>query len=175
MAIPTVTDGTVIDDSWGNDVADALNNLVVTGTYTPALNGLAQGTGGSNTANYTFIGGRDIGEKGTLSLQGKLTFGTAGQTFPNSPSFGLPSGFAIDGASYEAGRTVIGDCTLYDDSASVPYYGGVEYVTTTSVRLFNLAVNGIYPVRHTVTTTLPFTWAAADSIFWNVSITVVRV
>lgn len=67
------------------------------GEYTPSLTGMVTGGLGSaaNEANYTYVGGSRVGDQGVLSINGQITFGTVGQTFPTNPTVRLPDGFAI--------------------------------------------------------------------------------
>ena len=73
-----------------------IDSWFVSGTYTPTLTNMAIGTGGTaiNTASFTFAG---FPAGGILCVEGKVVFGTAGQTFPgaSNESISLPTGYTL--------------------------------------------------------------------------------
>lgn len=141
---------------------------LVRGTYTPALVGLATGTGGTpiNTATYQFIGGANVGDYGVMNIGWHFQFGSSGQTFPtSSPRFGLPSGFAFDINGGVSNAYEIGYLMMIDVSASVNNCSGHFVRIGTSLIMVMDSSTG---TRVDITTTVPFTWASGDRIIGNV-------
>lgn len=131
-------------------------------TYTPTLVGMAVGTGGSaeNTATYGFSGG-------TLTVSGNIVFGTTGTTFPASTiTASLPSGFT---ASPVYSATAAGIASMTDASVGT-YTGYCRLQSASTVRFVVSNTSGTYPTQVSTSTTVPFTWAAGDSITWAASI-----
>lgn len=140
------------------------------GVYTPTLVNMAVGAGGVNTANFVFVGGVGVGGQGLLTIDGVVTFGTSGQTFPNAPTISLPPGFNVAGTNT---ATPVGHVRMTDsDTGANSRVGVVTILTGTTFRPANggdsQQVSGLSP-------TGPFTWAAGDSINYHFTIQAVRV
>jgi hypothetical protein len=143
------------------DVAETARNR---GTYTPTLSGMAVGTGGSaaNTATWTLNG--DV-----LHIEGIVTFGTSGQTFPTAPTIALPSGFLFANAdtSRPCGQALLRD-------PGVAGYSAVLLVESSSTfGIYQQNTASTYAAVATLTTTTPFTYAAGDQIIWTAELHVV--
>jgi len=165
------------DTTWTTPV------VMVSGTYVPVCTNFNVGSGGAiNTADYVFIGGPNVGDRGILSVYGYLIFGSSGTTFPpgaGNSKVSLPVGFNFIANSgvvktYHAGmiRTSVGGgawtgfCLTDPSDAHVAqlFYEQISSATASA---------GI--VVSPPTATFPGTWAAASEIRWNVSAMVVRV
>lgn len=158
------------------DVEAALDELaneksvVQSGSYTPTLTGMVVGTGGTNAAEYAFIGGPNTGDKGILVVHGIAQFGTAGQTFPTSPTISLPSGFStsLSSGTHDLGGAVLADAT------GLNHAGRVWIAGATTIRPVLQQVSGATLFYNVLSTTTPFTWANGDSIVWTVVARAVR-
>lgn len=149
--------------------------VVQSGSYTPTLTSLVVGTGGTNTADYTFVGGPNVGDKGLLAAQGKIVFGSSGATFPTVNSrIGLPSGFNLNPntTTWHIGtiRGVIPgqngwEGVLGNDSASP----GVFQLS------FGILGTGNSIQMSPASSTFPFTWAATHEIRWMLNVGAVRI
>ena len=143
------------------------------GTYTPTLTGMVVGTGGtpSNTADYTFIGGPNVGDRGLLYIRGYIEFGTTGQTFPTAPSFSLPTGFNLvkTTGGYIAGKVNLNDVTALNQD------GVMWCLGANAVRPLCVLLSGVNPYYDVLATTKPFTWASGDRMEWTIDTDAVRV
>lgn len=138
----------------------------VNGTYTPTLVGMVIGTGGTptNTANYTFVG---TSAGGVLTVEGKIKFGTSGQTFPAATiTASLPAGYSLIDTSTEA---QIAGSVSFLDVGTQNYKGFVLPSTATVVRFMVLTVSGTFIVPGATGTTTPFTWTSNDEIYYRYS------
>lgn len=138
------------------------------GTYTPTLVGMVIGTGGTpiDTASFTFTG---LPAGGTLTVEGKIKFGTAGTTFPAALStIGLPTGYSL--IDTDPLNDLSSSVTYNDVSASQPYKGQVRPNTTTTVRLVITNVSGTLIQLGPTSTILPFTWAINDEIYYKFTV-----
>jgi hypothetical protein len=160
------------DAAWGA--------LVQSGTYTPTLTNIAVGTGGSaqNSADYLFVGGPSVGDKGILMVSGRIVFGTTGATLPgvtNNPKASLPVGFNL---LHLATTFHVGDIRA---AVSGAYDGRVlnDSANGNLVQLFftqlPVAVANGGVIVSPPSPTFPSTWAAGSEIRWNVSQAAVRV
>lgn len=157
------TAGTPLTAAEMNAVADGL----LTGTFTPALTGMAIGTGGgaANTATYTYSGG-------ILIVQGITLFGTSGATFPGATAaWDVPTLFTITGGQ---SAMPVGSASLNDATGSI-YPSPLWYSDTNTVRFLVVTVSGANLIQSSPSTTTPFTWAAGDSISYHYAVRAVRV
>lgn len=148
----------VITEAWVDSVKDGLNTGVFSGTYTPTLVGMAVGTGGSafNTAWYAFTGG-------IFTMNGLVTFGTAGTTFPGATvTVTLPTGFTMP---YYSTSHPIGRCTM--GIAGTNYAGSCWTNSGTTARFVVENVAGTYATVVATSTTVPATWAAGSAISYS--------
>lgn len=151
--------------------------LVEVATYTPVLTSLAPGTGGTpiNTADYTFIGPPGLGSKGILNIQGRIAFGTSGQTFPTSASrVSLPPGFnhLMTATLWHVG--------LARGSVSGVYEGVTVNDTVATLLQFMFASTtstsaGTPITFSSATATFPAAWAGGNEIRWTAQLNAVRV
>ncbi len=174
MTIDNVSAGQVIDPDWGNAVADAINELAVTGTYTPTLSGMAVGTGGNaaNIARYVFVGGNETGDIGLMKARGLITFGTSGASFPSSDQIvTMPAGFQIyDWLLYNG----VGTVNLVD-AGTAAHVGTIRARSATTFQLERQLVSGANVLSSSMSTTTPFTWVAGDYMVWDIDVMAVRV
>lgn len=175
-----VTDGKLWWDTDDTSILPMTVNLAQSGTYTPTLTGMNIGTGGSaiNSAIYSYVGGPNIGDKGLLSLEGVVIFGTSGATYPTSGEISLPSGFNLSGfALIGNARPSCGFCNIFDSSVTIGYVGLMQprSLTTVGVILTNVTITThtgtvVTTVgRGSTSPTLPFIWADTDGIYWTCS------
>ena len=133
----------------------------ISGTYTPTLVGPVVGTGGSaaNTAVYNFDGK-------TLSIWGKIIFGTSGATYPQTTTtIALPTGYTTSistGQAQPMGQAQLG--------AAGAYHGYLRVDSTTTLRLFVLGTAGAYQDIAAPSPTIPGAWAAGSTIYWSVTL-----
>lgn len=133
-------------------------------TYTPTLTGMVVGTGGSaaNTARFGFSGG-------LLSVNGNIVFGTSGTTFPGSTiTATLPAGFTA--SSTATLLLSVGTANLRDTAPGTSYEGLVRLQSSTSVRFVAYDASATYLTATATSTTVPFTWAAGDGIYWQATV-----
>ena len=138
-----------------------------TQTFTPG--NMTVGTGGAATYDYRYIGGGNVGDRGTLIIgEGRITLGT-GFTITGNPLIGLPSGYEIDTLS--TGLNRFGLCSFGVNNS----FGAVSRASATQILLTALNVAGTYLVASTLSTTVPGTWASGDVMVFNAVVPVVRV
>lgn len=143
----------------------AIATAPLSDTYTPTLVGMVIGTGGSplNTASYTYADGQ-------LTVEGRIVFGTTGVTYPSTVStVSLPSGFSTTTGT---GSTSYGLVTFLGGGGSNP--GTCSHHTTTQVRFLPINTSSTYALDATPSSTIPFAWAAGNSIVYQYSIRAVR-
>lgn len=151
---------------------EANAGLIVTGSYTPTLVGVVVGSGGTNGANYTYIGGPDVGDSGLLTVEGEIVFGSSGQTFPAATvTVTLPSQFVnVEPAALRE----VGWWSANDSGAT--YQGWMRPTGTTTLRFILPNVTGTQIPHAATGTTSPFTWGTGDKMTWNAhGLRVVRV
>jgi len=138
--------------------ANFINTGADTGTYTPTLTGMAIGTGGTplNTASFCYIGG-------VLVVEGNIQFGTSGQTFPTAPTLTLPSGYTM--TTFFSARP-IGNAT-FNDSGSGGFAGRVFAATSSTVAFNAENAAGTHSSLVALSTTVPYTWASNDGIYYE--------
>jgi hypothetical protein len=147
-----------------------LASVAASGTYTPTPFGFVVGTGGTNTATYDEA-------NGWIDIEGTITFGTSGQTFPGaSCTVTLPTGYQF--ASTTA-RRAHGLVTSYDATSGETYTGVVHRESSTTMRFLlwgdDAGTGSGFVTNVATSTTNPFTWAANDQIIWGCRAKVVRV
>jgi len=152
--------------------ADQLDGChIVTSTTAPTIStnpGL--GTGSTHTANWMYIGPTTTGAIGMLSLHGVITLGTG-------PTMGdlritLPGSYTVPNAV--AGLTRVGTVGYKIAGAA---YTGVIRTESSSIMRF-IAINpgasvAVYAQDTALTTAIPATWAASDTIAYNIHCQVV--
>lgn len=140
--------------------------LFASGTYTPTLGSMVIGTGGSasNSAKYTFVGFPAGGE---LIVEGAIVFGTSGQTFPGAgtETFSLPSGYTLIDSTTSS--IVAGWTSFVDSSAGSTIHGVLRPNSSTTMRLLVLSVTGTNLTVVDIASTVPFTWASGDQIYYR--------
>lgn len=142
--------------------------LFASGTYTPTLVGMVIGTGGTpiNTAKWTFVG---FPAGGILTVEGKIKFGTAGQTFPAATiTASLPAGYAQINFADQYSHLVAA-VTYTDVSPESTYQGCIRPASSTTVRFVTSIVSGTNIAHGGTGTTQPFTWASNDEIYYRFS------
>ena len=140
-------------------------HTTVAGTYTPALIGVVVGTGGINTAEFTFVGSP---ENGLLTIDGKIKLGTAGFTVPQAvTAVGLPPGYGAYAPTSDVGQDFLSEVAFFDVSAPELVKGVARPQTGTTVRLVVLVVTGAKIVTGGTSPTAPFAWATGDEILYR--------
>jgi hypothetical protein len=145
-----------------------------TDTYTPSLTNIAIGTGGSafNDAVYTYVGGSESGDAGIMSLSGRITLGTSGESVSGTPVVSLPSGFSLQ-VSLETTFQSLGLAHLRAGAAN--YVGYLAWQSSTELLVRAERRGGFtYIEPLVISSTVPDTWAAGDSITYNASLQVTR-
>lgn len=125
-------------------------------TYTPTLTNFAIGTGGSaaNSCAYRY-------EQGTVRVNFKFQFGTSGFSVSGDPIFTLPLNSAALAHTYVKRQ---GQAELWDSSGASISREAVIYQNAANldkVMLYGLGTATSGTV-YNISSTLPFTWAAAD-------------
>jgi hypothetical protein len=140
-----------------------LEAFPLSGTYTPALTGMAVGTGGgaTNTADYTYNGV-------DLFVHGQIKFGTSGTTLPGaSITVGLPTGYAMPTPTVSVVH-VLSEVTFIDFGTNV--FDGVcrhEVGTNNALRLLPQTTGSTYGGYAVTSATVPHAWANGDEIdYW---------
>jgi len=149
--------------------------IVEFAAYTPTLVSLVPGTAGTNIASYIYIGQPGVGGHGMLIGQGRIQFGSAGQTFPSTASrVSLPPGFNL----YESYTTwILGD--LRPNLAGAGWLG--RFATDTAdPHLLQMMYGPVSSAPSAVmeapmSATTPAAWAAGNEIRWKYNLHVVRV
>ncbi len=137
-----------------------------TQSFTPA--NMTVGTGGAATYDYRYIGGGNVGDRGTLVIgEGRITLGT-GFTITGNPLVGLPSGYEID--TLATGLNRFGLASFTGGA-----FGAVSRGSATQLSLAPLLASGTYLATTTMSTTVPATWTAGDVMVFNAVVPVVRV
>jgi Collagen triple helix repeat (20 copies) len=151
--------------------------VIETGTYVPAIAQAVVGTGGQNSARYTFIGGPNVGDVGQITVSGYLVFGSAGQTFPESNLLiPLPAGFNFAQYLSGYGYNPIGVCQA-NDYTGAGYPGVCVPRSLTQFCPAEVVTSATYGtiLFYGNSSSIPFAWAVNDSIFYNVTTQAVRV
>lgn len=116
-------------------------------SYTPGLLNATLGTGGT-------IAGRYVQINKTVHFRAKLVFGT-GLSVSSPVSIGLP-------VLMNTATSLLGTANaVFTDSGTAGYFAGVDYISTSLVRVFVLGANGL---ATSTSPTVPFTWVAGDVI-----------
>lgn len=132
----------------------------VSGTYTPTLNGIVEGTGGQNTAQFTYTGG-------LLYVEGTIGFGTSGQTFPlDTSTVRLPPGFLLIDPVL---RRPCGN-VIFFDVGSAAYPGVCWHHDLDEIRLLVVNTASTYAAAGGTLSTIPFTWIAGDQIYYSFTV-----
>lgn len=133
-------------------------------TFTPALTGMAIGTGGSayNQATYIYA-------NGMLNVWGRVVFGTSGVTLPTGTiGVGPPPGFTF--APPLTAVLPAGIC--YMNAGGVNSPGTVRAESSSLMRILANNAAGTYLAAANVSSTVPGTWANGNSIEYSYSVPV---
>lgn len=143
-----------------------------TGTFSPTLTNINIGTGGSalNSAIYHYVGGPNIGDSGLLTVTGRITLGTSGQSVGTGPQATIPPGFSIP-APVQTGANRYGVATLLTNAN----IGFVQQAGATAVAFVVGGAGSTYVTGTTITSAVPGTWGAGDALTYTYTIPVVRV
>jgi len=147
--IATVATGDTITETWGDSVANAINNFDAWVSYTPTLTNLTLGNG-TRTGLYIQIGKM-------VFVQATFTLGSTSAVTGN-PTFSLPvTAIASVSASSFAG--------YFSDASAVAVYPAITAVTSvTQIGLLAVLASGTYAAWVGASATVPFTWATSDTI-----------
>lgn len=147
---------------WDDYIKSNLNAIGDAWTsYTPALTNLTLGTGGTVNGYYV-----EAGKFVWVDIVAVL--GSSGFSVSNNPEFGLPNSTTF-AAHYTTNVSTVGSAIVVDQVSLARYqgYARVQSSSTVAVGLAN--VSGSYVATSGVTSTVPFTWGAADEFrlhFW---------
>lgn len=130
-------------------------------SYTPTLTNITLGSGGTVDGYYV-----QAGKFVWVDIVAVL--GSSGFSVSNNPEFGLPNSTTF-ASYYTANLSTVGSALVVDQAALTRYqgYARVQSSSTVAVGLAN--VTGAYVATSGVTSTVPFTWGAADEFrlhFW---------
>jgi len=130
-------------------------------SYTPALTNLTLGTGGTVNGYYV-----QAGKFVWVDIVAVL--GSSGFSVSNNPEFGLPNSTTF-AAHYTTNVSTVGSALVVDQVALSRYQGYVRVQSSSAVAVGLANVSGAYVATSGVTSTVPFTWGAADEFhlhFW---------
>jgi len=130
-------------------------------TYTPTLTGVAIGTGGSatNTAAYRFVAGQ-------VKVRGVITLGSSGSSVSGTIVVTLPVTALALRHPYQR---YDGAATFYDLSAVQNYYSAPTANNASVTDINILSFYGTNGLRAGTGASTPFTWAAGDSISYDLT------
>jgi len=151
-----------------NDAVEALQTKVRIGntvignylSFTPTFpSGLTLGNG-TVTAEYCRV--NDF-----VHYWGRVVWGTTTSINTSGLQVTLPVG--CDASFSSTSGTYSGFVNMRDVSASVNYVGLIRNVETfsTTASLASQSLTGSYLSASPITTSIPFTWASTDIIFWS--------
>jgi len=156
------TAGQVLTAASLNKISGSLNAIVDAWTsYTPALTNLTLGTGGTVNGYYV-----QAGKFVWVDIVAVL--GSSGFSVSNNPQFGLPNSTTF-AAHYTTNVSTVGSALVVDQVALARYQGYVRVQSSSAVAVGLANVSGAYVATSGVTSTVPFTWGAADEFhlhFW---------
>lgn len=165
MTLTTVTlpgpSGTPVPLAWGTPMTNNVNELITDITpvisawtaYTPTWGSSGSAPAlGNGTISGRFMQFGKLGfYDGVLTTGGTSTYGTGTYTFT------LPAGWTAANTA----NAVVGECRLFDTSATTRYVGVVVLDTTTTIAISTNAA------ATNVSGTVPFTFATTDIIRWS--------
>jgi hypothetical protein len=117
--------------------------------YTPTLDNVTLGTGGSSNFYWNQIGK-------TVFVKGNIVLGSSGFSINGSVSFSFPVTSAAQ-AAYPLG------VANYIDGGTI-YEGIVRYTSNTSAAFAAISAGGTYASYVNLSSSIPFTWGASDAI-----------
>lgn len=150
--------------------------VIEAASYTPTLTSMVVGASGSNVADYIFYGLPGIGGKGILNLQGRIAFGSSGQTFPTGASrIALPPGFNLANTLtvWHVGHVRASISGVYDGVMATEQSNAASLQVMFSS--ITAATAGTPTTMSSPTATFPSTWANLSEIRWQASLMAVRV
>jgi hypothetical protein len=118
-------------------------------SYTPTLTNVTLGTGGASSFWWNKIGK-------VVFVKGNIVLGSSGFSIGGSVSFSLPVTSAAQ-AAYPLG------IANYADGGTL-FEGIVRYTSSTSAAFAAISSGGTYTSYSNLSSTVPFTWGAADAI-----------
>lgn len=151
--------------------------VVLGGEYIPELDGLTIGTGGSalNTAKYRYVGQPNVGGIGTMTITGRLVFGTTGVSYPTTWSYAtMPPGFNYDGISGQQ-FTPVGWVRVTTSTVSALGPVIIHQTNIGRVRFLIGKADVTYLDGVGPSSTIPGTWAAGSYIEYTATFPAVRV
>ena len=147
---------------WDDYIKSNLNAIGDAWTsYTPSLTNLTLGTGGTVNGYYV-----QAGKFVWVDIVAVL--GSSGFSVSNNPEFGLPNSTTF-AAHYTTNVSTVGQALVVDQVALSRYQGYVRVQSSSAVAVGLANVSGSYVATSGVTSTVPFTWGAADEFhlhFW---------
>jgi hypothetical protein len=160
----------------GAQVTTLPEGLISSGTYTPTLQNITLGVGGTpvNSARWMAIGGPDVGDAVLLDIQGTIRLGTTGALNSSVPLISLPPGYTM--SLVNPTLWGVGSCRLIDASLPGAWEGYLKMSTATTLGVYCLNVGGAYAVENGVQTLLPFgsAWTVDDRMDYHALIPVTR-
>lgn len=167
------TNANTATDIWLD--TNSIPAQIFDGTYSPTLTNVAIGTGGSvlNTASWSFAGGPNPGDFGILTISHTIILGTSGASVSGTPVMTLPPDFEMVLADASNGHRLDGIVTAV--AGGVTAYGPPirQSASTVGYQVFNAA--STYLATSNISSTVPGTWAAGDSMRANFVVKAQRV
>lgn len=145
-----------------------------TATFTPTLGGITLGSGGTNEARYHFVGdGPDVSDRGLLWIGGRIILGTS-PTVGSGPTITLPSGFELAPIANTQNIAPISS-VKYSTGGVGGNLGYFRWNSTTTLTFMVNDASTTYLSAALVTATVPVTWAAGGTFYYQVLAPVIRV
>ena len=151
-----------------NDAVEALETKVAIGntvlgtytSYTPTF------TAGITVGNGTFSSAYATVNKLT-HYYGSFVFGSTSAVSGASQTISLPTTADSSMTGFSFSGFLVSQVLYYDTSGFVSAVGACNIVNSTTARYFVEAASGTYTTLSVLSSTVPFTWATDDRIYWN--------
>lgn len=143
--------------------------VLASNTYAPTLSPMVVGTGGTNTAYWTYTNsGNSASSLGMITIEGRMVFGTSGQTFPSTPNtLSYPTGFTGNGLLDQ----YVGGCNM--SVAGAPYGGFMVHKSGTTMAPTVFAYNPTaattpqFLTYAAIASGIPGTWTANNWLYYQ--------
>jgi hypothetical protein len=151
-----------------NDAVEALEAKVAIGNtvlgtyqaYTPTF------TAGITVGDGTFSSAYATVNKLT-HYYGSFVFGSTSAVSGSSQTLSLPTTADSSMTAFSFSGFLVSQVLYYDTSAFSSVVGACNIVNSTTARFFAESASGTYTTLSVLSSTVPFTWATDDRIYWN--------